>query len=102
MSKRSRSAQEQNKHDEEVRKIAREYKRKGYRVWADDIKGFSDPESVHGRVPDVVARRDGHITLVEVETPNSVDTKRDREQRSRFKSWTSRKTNRHFRRVIAE
>lgn len=100
MSKRARSNREQSRHDQRVKSEADKYRRKGYRVKADDVDGYTDPEGYHGRVPDVVARKDGHITLVEVETKSSVDTTRDKKQRARFKAWAGRKSNRHFRRVV--
>lgn len=100
MSKRARTSHEQTQHDRKVKQIAKNYRQKGYNVWADDISGFTDPESYHGRVPDVVAKKDGHTTLVEVETESSLDTTRSKKQLRRFKSWAGRQTNRHFRRKV--
>lgn len=100
MSKRARTSREQTKHDRKVKQIANSYRQRGYQVRADDVSGFTDPQSYHGRVPDVVAKKDGHTTLVEVETESSRGTTRSKKQHQQFKSWAGRKTNRHFRREV--
>jgi Holliday junction resolvase len=40
-------------------------------------------------VPDVIAVKGGHTTIVEVETEDSVGTARDVEQRAAFEMWAS-------------
>ncbi|KXB07316.1 hypothetical protein AKJ52_00470 [candidate division MSBL1 archaeon SCGC-AAA382C18] len=100
MSKKARSGHSQSRHDRKVREIARKYELKGYDVKADDVPDFSDPGSIHGKVPDVIAEKNGHTTVVEVETEDSVGTKRDKKQRREFKRWTGRKNTRHFKREV--
>ena len=100
MSNRARSPGTKRRHRDVVQNIAEDYFSKGYKVKADHIDRFSKPQSYHGRVPDVVAINNGHKTLVEVETKDSVDTERAKKQLARFKSWASKKSYRHFRREI--
>ncbi|KXA95581.1 hypothetical protein AKJ36_00105 [candidate division MSBL1 archaeon SCGC-AAA259I07] len=100
MSKRSRTGFSQDRHDRKVLQLAEKYRRKGYDVKADDVSGFPDPGSIRGRVPDVVAKKNGHTTVIEVETDDSVGTTRDRKQRAKFKRWAGRKKTRHFRGII--
>lgn len=95
----SRTATSQSKHDVRVRSEANDYKQRGYEVWA-DILGWSQPETFGGFRPDVIAKSNGHTTVVEVETPDSVNSKRDLEQQRAFKQWASRNEYRHYRRVV--
>lgn len=98
-----RNRRSQSKHDREVSRIARSYRRRGYKVRADNVPNFSDPaKGIGGYVPDVVAKKNGHTTVVEVETPDSVNTKRDRGQRRAFKRWANYKKSRHFRKKIID
>lgn len=70
-------------------------------MWADNVPGFSDPQSVYGYVPDIIAEKSGHTTIVEVETEDTVGIKRDRKQRAAFKKWANYKPNvRRFRSVV--
>lgn len=101
MSKRSRTHEEQKAHDSEVFSEADEYETKEYKVWA-EVDEFPKPRTYHGKTPDVVAKKDGHKTLVEIETESSKDTKRAKNQHNQFKSWASKKSNRHFRQIIIQ
>jgi hypothetical protein len=40
--------------------------------------------------------------LIEVETPESVESARDEKQKKVFKQWSERSQDRHFRRIITE
>ncbi len=100
MSMVSRIPFTKSKHNSEVEDRADEYNWNGYEVWADHIEEYPYPDSFHGYVPDVVAQKNGHTTLVEVETEDSVDSKRDKKQHRAFSSWASRKSIRHFKRIV--
>jgi hypothetical protein len=82
--------------------VARSYRARGYKVRADvQSSEFLHPWSIGGYVPDVIAEKGGHTTVVEVETEDSIGTKRDRGQRAAFKRWASYKpTVRHFKRIV--
>jgi hypothetical protein len=94
-----RTPQSQTKHDRKVMSLAREYYRKGYEVWA-DVPGWSLPQSIGGYRPDIIAVKNGHTTVVEVETHDSVNSTRDIAQQRAFRSWAARKSTRHYRRVV--
>lgn len=96
-----RSHREKVQHDTMVKRIAHQYERKGYDVEA-DVKGYEQPETVRGVRPDLKLKKGSHTTLVEVETPSSVDTKRDLEQQKAFKNWSKDSDTKHFRRVLTE
>ena len=77
------------------------YVAKGYKVWA-DIPRYPRPWSIYGYIPDIIAEKKGHITVIEVETPDTLYSKHDVQQRNAFKRWAKRKKTRHFRLFIAE
>ena len=91
----------QNKHNREVKRLANEYKGKGYQVEA-DIQGFSQPQTIGGFRPDISAKKGGQETIVEVETLDSVDSTRDVKQQSAFQDWAGQDTKHHYKRKIAE
>ena len=97
----SRSKKGQAEHDREVRKVANEYLEKGYKVLA-DLPNQERPDTVKGVRPDLRVRKKGHETLIEVETPESVESARDEKQKKVFKQWSERSQDRHFRRIITE
>lgn len=96
-----RSDKDKVQHDREVRKIAKEYLGKGYKVEA-DLPGWEQPEIIKGVRPDIRAWKKGHETLVEVETPESVDCKRDEQQNKTFKKWSNGSQHKHFKRIVTE
>ena len=91
----------QSKHDRTVEKIAQDYKDRGYDVSA-DVGAYARPSTIRGYRPDVLARKRGHETIVEVETPDSVDSPRDKAQQRAFRSAARRSERRHYRRVVSE
>ncbi len=80
----ARSKTSQTKHDAAVRRIANEFKKKGYDVKA-DVSGFRKPDTIRGHRPDVVAKKGRERKIVEVETPDSVGTARERGQQQAFR-----------------
>jgi hypothetical protein len=94
-----RAPQSQGKHDRKVASEARNYYNKGYDVWS-DIADWPKPQTIGGYRPDVIAYSNGHTTVVEVETVDSVNSSRDLAQQRAFKSWAARKSTRHFKRIV--
>lgn len=89
----------QSKHDAKVSAEARTYDSNGYDVWA-DVSGWPQPEIINGYRPDVIAEKGRHTSVIEVETPDSVDSARDLAQQKAFREWADRSEYRHFRRVV--
>ena len=94
MAKRSSSGQ--SAHDREVLKVVRQLKRDGWDVSA-DLPAFPKPAPIgaEGRIPDVEAHKRGHRKLVEVETPESLET--DRDQQETFRRSVGAETQRQLR-----
>lgn len=93
----ARSKRSRSKHDRKVKSLADNLERQGFRVQA-DIKGYEQPKTL-GRVrPDIVATRGKERRLYEVETKDSVDTPRDKQQQKEFKKVADRSQNTTFRR----
>ena len=99
MARRSKGSQ--SKHDAEVRRIAKEFKSKGYDVQA-DVRGYPKPDTIGGLRPDVVATKGDAKKIVEVETPDSLNTARDLQQQSAFREAAKRSKKTTFRRVVVK
>ena len=97
----ARSKRSQSKHNTTVNKLANQYKKKGYKVKA-DIEGWGKPDTIKGVRPDIIAEKGGHKTVVEVETKDSVDSKRDQQQQQAFKNWSKTSDTKHYKRVVTE
>jgi len=94
-----RGKHSQSKHDRKVREIAKDYKLRGYDVSA-DISGYPQPPTTGGYRPDVVAKKSGRETIVEVETPDSVNSPRDIAQQNAFRQAARRSEKRHYKRIV--
>ena len=97
----ARTKKGQEEHDREVRKLAKEYEKKDYDVQA-DVHGWEKPDTIRGVRPDLLVSKKGHKTAVEVETPDSVDTARNLEQKRALKNWSKVAPQKHFKRIITE
>ena len=97
----ARSKRSQSRHNGLVRRLAKEYKAKGYKIEA-DIKGYDQPRTVRGLRPDLMVEKSGHKTLIEVETPDSLGSKRDEKQQQVFKNWSTGSSMKHYRRVMTD
>ena len=95
----ARNQNSQSKHDNEVRKIADSYKRRGYDVAA-DILGYKKPPTISGYRPDVTAKKHSHTTTVEIETKDSVDSTRDLAQQKAFKNAAKKSPTKHYVRKV--
>lgn len=85
----------QSEHDRMVKKLARDYKARGYDVEA-DLAGYETPPPVGGYRPDIRAKKGSHETIVEVETPETVNTAHAGAQESAFIRAARRSPTRHF------
>jgi hypothetical protein len=84
-----RTPQSQTKHDRKVLERARALREQGFNVRA-DIPGFKKPDSIHGRRPDIEARKHGEPKVIEeIETPRSL--KKDRPQQRVFEKYADKK-----------
>lgn len=94
-----RSERSQSRHDAAVRKIAKSFEKKHYFVKA-DIAGFQRPDTLGGYRPDVVAMKGRERKIVEIETPETVDSARDLHQQQAFKNAAKRSVQTTFFRKI--
>ena len=95
----ARSKKSQSTHNTTVKRLAKQYKQKGYMVKA-DIEGWRKPDTIKGVRPDIMAEKSGHRTAVEVETKNSVNSKRDLQQQKAFRNWSKDSASKHYKRVV--
>jgi len=84
-------------HDTKVRKLATELKANGWKVQA-DISGFDTPDGIGQSrfIPDISASKGSHTKIIEVDTPNSVNT----EQLSSFRRSATHRKNTSFEHII--
>lgn len=89
----------QTKHDRRVKREARNYQGRRYSVEA-DIPGYPQPRTIGGYRPDVIAIKGTYVSIVEVETPDSVGTSHAQAQDNAFRRAARRHLNWHSRRVV--
>jgi len=99
MARRSKGSQ--SRHDAEVRRQARELEAQGFDVRA-DLAGYPQPDTIGGLRPDVFGVKGKRRIIVEVETPDSVDSARDRKQQAAFRRAAGRSRNTTFRRKLTD
>lgn len=97
----ARRKQSRSKHDNEVRRTAERLKQQGFDVKA-DVSGYDRPDTIRGFRPDVVAKKGWQRVIVEVETTDSVDSARDRQQQRAFKAAAKSAKHTSFRRKIVK
>ncbi len=97
----ARSKRRQSKHDQKVESLAKNLKRKGFKVKA-DLPNYEQPQTVGGIRPDIIAIRPGERRIYEVETQDSVDTPRDQKQQKEFKKAADRSPKTTFMRFMAD
>ncbi len=97
----ARSSRSQSKHDAEVRRTANNFERRGYKVKA-DVKDFSQPATIGGYRPDVVATKGRERKIIEVETPDSVGITRDKKQQVAFRRAAERSEKTTFSRKVTK
>jgi hypothetical protein len=85
----------QAEHDREVRRVANEYLRKGYKVLA-NFPNQERPDTFKGVRPDLSVRRKVRETLIGIETPESVESARDEKQKKAFKQWSEKSEHRQL------
>ena len=89
-----RTPAQQGKHDQGVAKVVRYYEDLGYKVSA-DISGLPKPIIIHGRRPDVLAKKGKETVIVEVETKETLKT--DVDQQKVFKRYADDHNSTRFR-----
>ena len=97
----SRNSKTQSQHDQEVSRIAKGLEKRGFNVAA-DIAGYQKPDTIRGFRPDVFATKGKEKKIVEVETPDSVDSARDQKQQAAFRARAKASLNTTFRRVVTK
>ena len=97
----SRTKSSQLKHDSAVRREANELKKQGWGVKA-DVRGFSQPETINGVRPDIIAKKGEKTKIIEFETPDSKNTDRDKEQQEKFRKEANKSKDTTFTRKIAK
>lgn len=97
-----RTEREQSTHDRKVKELARQYKKEGYSVKADGVRGYKRPAAigVHKRRPDIEATKSGSRIIIEVETPGSLVT--DKEQLKTFARHAAHKSRTKFHVVVTK
>ena len=95
-----RSVASQTKHDRAIRAEANNYKKRGYEVQA-DVSGYPQPPTVGGYRPDLMVKKGGQRTIVEVETEDSLNTAHAAAQNGAFLRARRRDLKTHYRRIIA-
>lgn len=94
-----RSPASQTKHNHAIRAEAKSYERRGYDVQA-DVSGYPKPPTVGGYRPDLMVKKGGQRTIVEVETEDSLNTAHAAAQNGAFLR-ARRRPGTHYRRIIA-
>lgn len=98
MSRRNRN---QSEHDNCVRDNAKVLLNRGWDVQA-DLPDFDQPDPIGkgDRIPDIYATLGDRTMIIEVETPNTVES--HNEQHSTFRRSAAQKENTEFKLIVAE
>lgn len=97
----ARSKKSQSAHNSTVKNLQSNTDKKVIRS-KPDIEGWKKPDTIKGVRPDIIAEKKGHKTVVEVETQDSVQTKRDIQQQRVFKNWSKNSNTKHYKRIVTE
>ena len=100
MSQSYRNPISKSKHDRRVAVEARSYAAREYMDEA-DIPGYFRPEIINGHIPDVLAQKGSYVSIVEVETAGTLNTRHALAQARAFRRACRYNDNWHFRRVVA-
>jgi len=86
-------------HDRKVRQLAKQYEKDKWKVKA-DVGNYDRPSSIgkNNHIPDFEVTRRGKTKLIEVDTPDTVDSA----QLKTFKMSAARKKNTEFEHVITK
>jgi hypothetical protein len=97
----ARSHKSQSEHDKKVESLAENLKKQGFSVQA-DIPGYDKPTSFGGMRPDVIGRKGRERRIYEIETPDSVNSVRDRKQQQEFQEVAERNKKTTFRKFVTK
>ncbi|MCH7728971.1 MAG: hypothetical protein IH991_21180 [Planctomycetes bacterium] len=96
-----RTKTNQSSHDVLVRKLAKQLENAGHTVSA-DVSGYAKPKTFYGMRPDIIAEKNGKRRIVEVETPDSLNTARDLKQKKIFAGIAKRSEKTTFMRKVTK
>lgn len=96
-----RSKKNKTQHDKKIADIAKKLQDQGYEVQA-DVSGFAQPDTIGGYRPDINATKGSKRRIIEVETPDSVNSSRDVMQQKAFQQAAKRNQNTTFKRVVTD
>ena len=90
-----RRKKQESKHNKKVRKIAKNLKKKGWKVKA-DIPGYDKPAPIgkHKYTPDIKAKKAGAERIIEVETSETKG--KDKKQQEAFRRSAAQKKRASF------
>ena len=97
----ARSKKSQSTHDKKVHNEANKLKQQGFNVNA-DLPKFKKPKTIGGYRPDIIATKGKQRKIIEVETSDSKNSTRDKDQQQAFRDAANRSKNTTFRREIAD
>jgi hypothetical protein len=95
----TRSRSSQSDHDATVERLAKQLEKQGFNVKA-DLPGYKQPPTIDGVRPDIDAKKGNQRKIVEVETPDSVNSARDQKQQQAFEKAADRSKNTEFVRKV--
>lgn len=82
-----RNSNEETIHTLMVRLLVEFYERLGFDVKANHLGGFREtPDPIGSQIPDLVVKKGDDIRVIEVETKDTVDTEKTRQQLREFTS----------------
>ena len=86
-------------HDNRVRREAAKLNSEGWDIQA-DLPGYESPEPIgkDNRVPDILATKGNKVKIIEVETPDTVDSHKD--QQATFRRSAAQRQNAEFELVV--
>ena len=89
----------QETHDNRVRREAAKLNSEGWDVQA-DLSGYDNPEPIgkDNRIPDILATRGNKVKIIEVETPDTVDSHKD--QQATFQRSAAQRQNGEFELIV--
>lgn len=85
-----RSSNQKSKHDKKVKQIAQKLINEGWQVQA-DLLGYDKPDPIgkYKKIPDIRARKAGAEHIIEVETPETIQS--DKKQHETFRRSAAQK-----------
>lgn len=87
----NRNNSESGEHEKLIKDMITTYQGKGYTNIQADLQGFSQPSTINGFIPDIVAKKPGGIWIVlEAETCGSINDSHTAQQWTAFYNYTTK------------